>query len=119
MAKKTNNNSFGSRKSAVPNIPVLSKEQVRKKLESSTLFGSSPSPAVPVIRDEKRVPSKGPLLLTIPDLCKLLNCSRSKIVRMQNSGSLPGRIDLGGSVRYHRETIEEWLRVLAGDLSKS
>ncbi len=50
------------------------------------------------------------LLLTVADLCALLKVSRSTITRMERDGSLPGRVMVGGSVRYHRETIECWLR---------
>jgi predicted DNA-binding transcriptional regulator AlpA len=31
---------------------------------------------------------------------------------MDKAGKLPGRIKLGGSVRFHRETIEAWLKNL-------
>lgn len=53
------------------------------------------------------------LLLTVPELCGLLNCSRSTVVRMQDRGELPGRVYIGSAVRYHRETIETWLRDMA------
>lgn len=50
------------------------------------------------------------LLMTVTDLCQSLKLSRSTISRMDKSGALPGRVMVGGSVRYHRETIENWLR---------
>jgi len=53
------------------------------------------------------------VLLTVSDICKLLKISRSTLIRMEKSGQLPGRLMLGGSVRYHRETIDAWLRGLA------
>jgi len=49
------------------------------------------------------------LLLTVPEVCMLLNVSRSTVSRMEKSGSLPGRLLLGGSVRYHRDSITNWL----------
>jgi len=50
-----------------------------------------------------------PLLLSIADVCALLNVSRTTIHRLEKSGGLPGRVMLGGHVRYHRETIEKWV----------
>jgi len=50
-----------------------------------------------------------PLLLTVADVCALLNVSRSTLLRLEKAGSLPGRVKLGGQVRYHREKIERWL----------
>jgi excisionase family DNA binding protein len=50
-----------------------------------------------------------PLLLTIGDVCALLNVSRSTVLRLEKSSGLPGRVKIGGQVRYHREIIEKWL----------
>ena len=50
------------------------------------------------------------LLLTVANLCDLLQVSRSTLFRMDKQGVLPGRVDLGGHVRYHRQIVEEWLR---------
>lgn len=50
-----------------------------------------------------------PLLLTLADVCALLNVSRSTVIRLEKAGGLPGRVTVGGSVRYHRLVIEEWL----------
>lgn len=53
------------------------------------------------------------LLLTTRQVCDLLGgISRSTLVRMEKTGKIPGRVQLGGSVRYHREIIEEWVRSL-------
>lgn len=52
------------------------------------------------------------LLLSVAEMCTLLNISRATLVRMDKSGKLPGRIKLGGSVRFHRETVETWLKNL-------
>ena len=51
-----------------------------------------------------------PLLVSVAQLCELLNVSRSTLYRMEQSGSIPGRVKIGGQVRYHLETIEGWLR---------
>ncbi len=65
-----------------------------------------------VVADPKprRAAKQVSILLTVADLCQLLNLSRSSIARMERAGSLPGRVMVGGSVRYHRETIENWIR---------
>jgi excisionase family DNA binding protein len=48
-----------------------------------------------------------PLLLTKGDVCALLNVSRTTLYRLEKSGDLPGRLMLGGHVRYDRELIEK------------
>jgi excisionase family DNA binding protein len=48
----------------------------------------------------------------VVEMCSLLKISRATLIRMDNSGKLPGRIKLGGSVRFHRETVETWLQSL-------
>jgi excisionase family DNA binding protein len=50
-----------------------------------------------------------PLLLTLADVCALLNLSKSTIYRIEKTSPLPGRVKLGGQVRYHRQVIEKWL----------
>ena len=52
------------------------------------------------------------ILLSVKEMCGLLKISRATLVRMDKSGQLPGRIKLGGSVRFHRETVETWLKSL-------
>jgi len=56
-----------------------------------------------------QVSTVAPLLLTLADLCALLNVSRSTVYRLDASGDLPGKVKLGGQVRYHKEVIEKWL----------
>lgn len=68
----------------------------------------------PTLGAQVKAPATDSLLLTVPQVCDLLGgISRSTLVRMEKSGKLPGRVQLGGSVRYHRETIAAWLKVLA------
>jgi predicted DNA-binding transcriptional regulator AlpA len=50
-----------------------------------------------------------PLLLSIADVCALLNVSRSTLLRLEKVSGLPGRVKLGGQIRYHRGIIEKWL----------
>jgi excisionase family DNA binding protein len=57
-------------------------------------------------------PGNPALLLSVAEMCTLLKVSRATLVRLDKSGQLPGRIKLGGSVRFHRETVETWLQSL-------
>lgn len=52
------------------------------------------------------------ILLSVNEMCKLLKISRATLVRMDKSGKLPGRIKMGGSVRFHRKTVDNWLQSL-------
>lgn len=52
------------------------------------------------------------ILLSVAEMCKLLKISRATLVRMDNAGKVPGRMKLGGSVRFHRQTVETWLQSL-------
>jgi excisionase family DNA binding protein len=79
------------------------KQMVVPPQPATAITASAPPPAAPV-------PTADPLLLTIADVCALLNVSRSTIDRLDKSGKLPGRVKLGGQVRYHRETLEQWLK---------
>jgi len=58
---------------------------------------------------KEQVPEILPLLLTVSQVCALLNISRSTIFRLEKSGEMPGRVNIGGQVRYHRQVIEDWL----------
>ena len=57
-------------------------------------------------------PDDDALVLTVAEVCALLKISRRTLER----SNVPGKVKVGGSVRYHRETIEKWLRkqVLTG-----
>lgn len=57
-------------------------------------------------------PDPNALLLSVAEMCRLLKISRATLIRMDKSGKIPGRIKLGGSVRFHRETVEAWLKDL-------
>ena len=49
------------------------------------------------------------LCLTVSDVCLMLNISRSHFIRCEKAGLIPGRLLIGGAVRYHRDTLERWL----------
>jgi excisionase family DNA binding protein len=53
-----------------------------------------------------------PLLLTVAQVAELIQCSIPHVYRMEKRGELPPAVRLGASVRWPRQTIEEW--ILAG-----
>jgi len=66
----------------------------------------------PAKTQKSQPPDPNAILLSVAEMCTLLKISRATLIRMDNSGKLPGRIKLGGSVRFHRETVEKWLQSL-------
>ena len=84
----------------------------------------STQPQAPHATSPERLPQKQPkprkprqsdpnsLLLSVAEMCALLSISRATLIRMDNAGKIPGKIKLGGSVRFHRETVEAWLKDL-------
>lgn len=74
------------------------------------LNGVESSPVEETVPAPDDIPAGNTLLLTVADLCALLQISRSTLFRMEKAGKVPGRLSLGGQVRYHRETVEAWLR---------
>jgi excisionase family DNA binding protein len=51
------------------------------------------------------------LLIDAPAFAALLSVSPATLYRMLSAGKLPGPIRLSrGCVRWHRETVEHWLR---------
>ena len=100
--------------SGKPPSPVKSKNKTlnpsKSKAPKTAPEGSRPLPAA---HSSQAVLHTNSVLLTVSDICKLLKISRSTLIRMERSSQLPGRMMLGGSVRYHRETIDAWLRGLA------
>jgi excisionase family DNA binding protein len=66
----------------------------------------------PKIQKKTEPPDPDAILLSVAEMCRLLKISRATLVRMDNTGKLPGRIKLGGSVRFHRATVEAWLQSL-------
>jgi len=71
---------------------------------------SVPAPADVVTHEAVSVPEPSsprlaPLLLTVGEVCTLLNISRATLYRIE----IPGKVKIGGQVRYHRELLEAWL----------
>lgn len=88
----------------------------KKRKTTPKLTGKQQAgPSKPQQREKtKKLPSSpaDALLLSVAEMCTLLKISRATLVRMDKSGQLPGRIKLGGSVRFHRRTVESWLQSL-------
>ena len=89
----------------------MAKKHHRKPAPTPRPAAPVPDPLPPV--QAEPVLSVSAILLTVNQVCDLLGgISRSTLVRMEKTGKIPGRVQLGGSVRYHREIIEEWVRSL-------
>lgn len=90
--------------------PVAEKKKSapRRPLRSQPEAEPVPQPAPLVQRVKPTDPNA--VLLSVKEMCTLLKISRATLVRMDKAGKIPGRIKLGGSVRFHRETIENWIR---------
>lgn len=99
------------------------KQPARVQHQKSGSQGAIRPPASPIAENKKpaaKVPAStvDPLLLTVADVCALLNLSRSTLFRLEQKTPLPGRVKLGGQVRYHRGIIEKWiLEQVSGDVS--
>jgi len=92
------------------------KEKDQEKKKSAALRAKRPA-VEPKVKQPPKVKKTQPLdpdaiLLSVTEMCTLLKISRATLVRMDNAGKLPGRIKLGGSVRFHRQTVETWLQSL-------
>jgi excisionase family DNA binding protein len=48
-------------------------------------------------------------LLSVADVCEVLDVSRTTLYRLKSSGKLPRCIKLGRSVKYRRDEIEAWI----------
>lgn len=89
----------------------MAKKHNRKPVHSPR--PATPAPATP--KPDQIVPASPvpAVLLTVNQVCELLGgISRSTLVRMEKTGKIPGRVQLGCSVRYHRETVETWVKSL-------
>lgn len=92
------------------------KEKALEKKKKTALKTKQPA-VEPKTKRAPKVKKAQPLdpdaiLLSVAEMCTLLKISRATLVRMDNAGKLPGRIKLGGSVRFHRQTVETWLQGL-------
>lgn len=91
-----------------PERSKMQTEQPAVNLNQSDWVGGKESYQEPEKEPEITLEPES-LLLTVPQVCKLLNVSRSTVDRMAERGEIPGRMKLGGQVRYHRPTLQTWL----------
>lgn len=97
----------------VKTVPAA-KAEVKKAVKSKPK-APAPAAAAPEKTAKKTAAARpAPLdpdaiLLSIREMCHLLKISRATLVRMDNAGKIPGKMKLGGSIRFHRATIESWL----------
>lgn len=54
-----------------------------------------------------------PALLTISDICRHYNVSRSTVYRLRDRNELPF-VHIGRAVRIRREDVEKWYASLTG-----
>lgn len=87
-------------------------KEKKKSSDSKQLKPSVPKKSPPHNSPDVQKAFSSDMLLSVTEMCTLLKISRATLVRMDKSGQLPGRIKLGGSVRFHRETVEAWLQSL-------
>jgi excisionase family DNA binding protein len=89
------------------------KSTVKKKINKTKKTNTAASRSQPATKVPKPVSiDPDAVLLSVAETCSLLKISRATLIRMDKSGLLPGRIKMGGSVRFHRETVVNWLQSL-------
>jgi excisionase family DNA binding protein len=50
-----------------------------------------------------------PVLCTVREIADALKVSRATVDRLHARGQLPGKVMIGGQVRYIRQIVDEWL----------
>lgn len=71
----------------------------------------APMPALsPAFAPLEALRDESALVLTVADVCALLKISRRTLERT----SIPGKLKIGGSVRYHKGVLEQWLKQQTG-----
>jgi len=71
---------------------------------------TTPLPAPPQAPTPTTVPQRMACeLLTAVQLAELLNISERTLYRLKSRGSLPAPIQLGGSIRWRRAEILQWV----------
>ena len=94
----------GLASSACKPFPIVNESAARNQKRGSEVSAITSAP----------LPSSGAvsILLTLNEVSRLLGVSRSTINRMERNNSLPGRVKIGNTMRYHRETIENYVNSL-------
>ncbi len=57
-------------------------------------------------REQAKSPSR---LLTVESVAELLDVSKRHVYRLSDAGKMPRPIKLGGSVRWDRAAISDWI----------
>lgn len=90
--------------------------QLQKKQRDAKLSPVDLPPAESPVAEPARAVDRGkpvysfvPLVLTVAELCYALGISRTTLYRIEKVQPLPGRVVIGGQVRYVRSEIERWL----------
>jgi len=106
------------KKAEQPKKAVPPKEKKAAKRQTRPAAASEAQPQKqPKAPRTRQPPNPNSILLSVAEMCSLLRISRATLIRMDKSGKIPGRIKLGGSVRFHRETVEAWLKDLIAPAS--
>ncbi len=92
--------------------PVAEKKKTAPRRPAEPLPDTKSQPQRTPRAPKSTTSDPNAVLLSVIEICSLLKISRATLVRMDKAGKIPGRIKLGGSVRFHRETIEAWLQSL-------
>jgi excisionase family DNA binding protein len=50
-----------------------------------------------------------PALLDVRAVAQMLGCSTRHVYRLADAGRMPPPLKLGALVRWHRQTVEEWI----------
>lgn len=94
-------------------LPRTVTERPKKKTVVSPAKQATPvQPPPPATKARKTAPEAAEVLLSVAEMCALLKISRATLIRLDKAGRIPGRIKLGGSVRFHRATVDAWLQSL-------
>ncbi len=80
----------------------------RRRL-SGTGQGRFNSPPAPPVVSSAASWNEKPLLLTIEEVSQLIGLSVRQIHRLKSLGGFPKEVRIGGSVRFRRQDIEEWV----------
>lgn len=92
--------------------PAVEKKKTASRRPAEPLLETKSLPQRTPKAPKSKTSDPNAVLLSVIEICSLLKISRATLVRMDKAGKIPGRIKLGGSVRFHRETIETWLQSL-------
>jgi excisionase family DNA binding protein len=66
-------------------------------------------PGIPGLMSSVEPPSAPTRLLGVPEVASLLDLSERTVRRHRRQGKLPPGIEVGGTIRWRSEEIEEWL----------